>query len=444
MNRIFLPIEIKAREFHSKLLFALFGAERGYETLLGGQADLIRRMPRLGPGLYIDKSTAITKRDWFDRLREMGNYVAAWDEEGLVYLNDEVYHATRMHEDSFSMTDLFFAWGPHHVRTVLARYPEAADRVVPVGNPRMDLLRREFRGYCDDRVEALRRQYGRMILLNTNFPLHNYAKGPEAAARIFDAYPLKQQKNLLQGWYVFQRQGYDKFRQAALAIHDRFPRHTIVVRPAPSEDEAPWRHLLDGKPRVVVSKEGNVVEWIRAADVVIQFNCTTGVEAFLLDVPSIAYRCVPSDLYETPLPIACSVEAFTQEELLVAVESAVNSAGLPQERILQNREVIKDFLGSLQGRTCCERVLDEIARRRFPARSRTIPRVPAIKRLWRLWLGVVRRPDPKGVRYNRMKFSSLTVAEVRSVAQSFARAANRFHGVRITAAGPNLVRVGPA
>lgn len=446
MKRIFLPIEIKVREFHSKLLFALFAAERGYETVLGGQIELIERMPKLGRGIYIDKSTAITKRDWFRTCRELGNHVAAWDEEGLVYLSDEVYHVTRMDPESFGLTDLFFTWGPSHTSTVLSGYPDAAERVVPVGNPRMDLLRPEFRGYCDERVTELRRKYGRMLLINTNFPLHNFAKGHEAAATIFDPYPLKNKSDLLNGWYEFQKNGYESFMEAASKIYEKFPDHTIVIRPAPAESIEPWQRHFEGNRRGVVSKEGNVVEWIRAADAVVHFNCTTGIEAFLLDVPSIAYRCVQSERYETPQVIRCSTEALTLDELVEKLQTTVNTdEAKPLERYKAYKDsIIEDHLCSLEGSTCCERILDEIDRRNFPERPITTRSVPLIKRMWRAWLRVIRRPDPADIRFYREKFPGLAVEEVRSVARGFTQNAKRFGDVTITSAGPNIVRIRPA
>jgi surface carbohydrate biosynthesis protein len=446
MNRLFLPIEIKVREFHSKMLFSLFAAEQGFETVLGGQIELIEKMPALGRGLYIDKSTAITKREWFHRLHALGNHVAAWDEEGLVYLSDEVYHATRMDPEAFRLTDLFFSWGPHHTRTVLAGYPGAADRVVAGGNPRMDLLRPEFRGYCDARVAELRKRHGRILLVNTNFALHHFAKGKEAAARIFDPYPLGGKAALLKGWYAFQEEGCNAFMEAAAALHDRFPDHTIVIRPCPAEDSAPWRRLMEGKPRGIVSKEGNVVEWMRAAEATLQFNCTTGVEAYLLGWPSIAYRPVRSDEFETPLPIACGLEAFTLEEVLSRTEQLVSahaSGRSPPEPDEDRLRIITDHLGPPGGPTSCERILAEIRRRDFPERAIALPPLPLIKRAWRAWLRVVRRPDPADIRFYREKFPGLDLAEARAVAEAFSRANGRFAGVRVTRAGPNLVRITP-
>lgn len=447
IKRLFLPIEIKVREFHSKLLFALFASERGFETVLGGQIELIEHMPRLSKGLYLDKSTSILKAEWFRQCQGLGNRVAAWDEEGLLYLSDEVYHVTRMQRESFELIDLFFTWGAFHTRTVLDRYPEASDRVVPTGNPRMDLLRPEFRKFNDEAVSTLRRKHGRILLINTNFPLGNYIRGPETVSRAFSSYPLKNKGELLEGWYTFQKQGLEHFMKAADAMREHFSDHTIVIRPAPAEDRTTWERRFANESRVVVSNEGNVVEWIRAADAVVQFNCTTGIEAFLLDIPTIAYRCVKSEIYETHLSISCSREAATLDELIVQLNRAIADRAtgvMSTEGCPRGAMAIKDYLASYDGPTACERILDEIERRQFTERPYTLPPVPLIKRVWRKWLKVVRRPDPMDIRVYKQKFPGLTAEEGRKVASAFSHVTGRFKEVNITRVAPGIISVAPS
>lgn len=444
MKRIFLPIEIKVREFHSKLLFALFAAERGIETVIGGQLELIERMPKLGKGIYIDKSTAVTKPEWFAKCFGIGNYVAAWDEEGLVYLNDEVYHTTRMCDEAFALVDLFFSWGEFHKRTVVAGYPAARDLIVPTGNPRMDLLRPEYRRYCDKRVNGLKAKYGRILLVNTNFPLANFAKGQEAVKTVWDPYPFGKDKVFCDGWYNFQKSGYEGYREAALAMHEHFPDHTIIIRPAPAEKIEPWQELFAGMPRGVVSKEGNVVEWIRAAEAVLEFNCTTSIEAFLLGVPSVSYRCAVDERFEPPLPRACSIEVETMPELMTVFEKIVQGTGdAVPPRTPKQEAIIADFLTGRDGLTVCERVLNEIEARNFKERPYTLPTIPLIKRVWRAWLKVVRRHNPDDVRFYRTKFPGLTVEEARELADGFAQATGRFANIQITRAGNNIIKVRP-
>jgi surface carbohydrate biosynthesis protein len=452
MDRIFLPIEIKAREFHSKILFSLFAAEYGYEVILGGQLELCDdlswcgELSRFGHGLYIDKSTAITRRGHFRYCRSLGNNVAAWNEEGLIYLGDDVYHATRMDKEAFDQTDVFFAWGPHEARTILNRYPDAAERVVQTGNPRMDLLRPKFREYCAPIVDALRKQYGSIILINTNFPFYNFFKGFDAGIRAFDHYPIAEQHEFKSQFYEFSRKGYEGFMDAVPEIRKAFPDHTIVIRPAPVENADPWIERFKQQDRTVVTKEGNAVEWIQAADAVIQFNCTTGIETFLLGVPAIAYRCVRSSTFEAELPNACSLEAFSLEELITQLRFAIfdikegRSSFVPRP---DQQVIIDEYISRLGGRTACEQILDVIRTRKFPPQKVTIfEEVPLPKKIWRSVLRLVRRPIPPiDIRYDREKFPGLTVQEVRDIADRFSNAVSRFDRVRITSAGHNIVRI---
>ena len=73
-------------------------------------------------------------------------------------------------------------------------------------------------------------------------------------------------------------------------LSKEFGDHTIIVRPHPSENHEPWVEISEDLPNVKVLYEGSINEWALAADVVIFNNCTTGVEAFLLERPVISYR----------------------------------------------------------------------------------------------------------------------------------------------------------
>ncbi|MDE0839828.1 MAG: hypothetical protein OSB41_12370 [Kiritimatiellae bacterium] len=82
-------------------------------------------MSKLGKGIYTDKSTSVTKPEWVTKFCALGNDVSAWDEKGLVYLSEAVYHGTRMCDEAFELVDLFYSWGASHTRTVEAGYSAA-------------------------------------------------------------------------------------------------------------------------------------------------------------------------------------------------------------------------------------------------------------------------------------------------------------------------------
>ena len=153
---VLLPVEIKVREFHAKILQSAVAAERGFDVVLGEQNTMIRQMPALPRGVYIDKSIDRTKILPFGRLKAAGNKIAAWCEEGLVYRDRDAYLHERISEKSLTQSDIFFAWGGVQADDVGSYVPEAKSKIKISGNPRFDLLRPELLEFYDQAQDALR------------------------------------------------------------------------------------------------------------------------------------------------------------------------------------------------------------------------------------------------------------------------------------------------
>ncbi|MCS5607779.1 MAG: hypothetical protein NZ936_19460, partial [Alphaproteobacteria bacterium] len=143
---LLLPVETKVREFHAKLLVAAIAVERGYRVVLGEQNAMVRQIDHLPRGLYIDKSIASSKTEHFQRLRQRGNKVAAWCEEGLVYRDRQAYLEQRINLDSLAQVETFFCWGDVQRQDIGGLATGMEQKLSPTGNPRFDLLRPGFRG----------------------------------------------------------------------------------------------------------------------------------------------------------------------------------------------------------------------------------------------------------------------------------------------------------
>ena len=74
----------------------------------------------------------------------------------------------------------------------------------------------------------------------------------------------------------FQEANFGKFIPMVRALSQQHRDHRIVIRPHPSESHDPWRRLAAELPNASVVYEGNVAEWLLAAELLIHNNCTTG------------------------------------------------------------------------------------------------------------------------------------------------------------------------
>ena len=181
MNKkaVILPVETKSRELHGKLFLALNLLAKGHPVLIGEQGRLWEMADLVAPAIYVDKSIAATHTGWIRRCRAMGHEVVSWDEEGLIFFEPWMYRKLRVEPKSFEGLSRFFAWGEVQRDAICEEYPSWRDKIALCGNPRFDLLRPELREFYREEVDALKRQFGKMLLVNTNFALHNHFKAPE-------------------------------------------------------------------------------------------------------------------------------------------------------------------------------------------------------------------------------------------------------------------------
>ena len=435
---LLLPIETKVREFHAKLLLAAVAAERGFQVLLGEQNAMLAQRRHLPRGIYIDKSVGRTKTGNFRRLKAAGSPVAAWCEEGLVYRDRDTYLHERVSNESLAEASLFFAWGEVQAADVRRKAPEAADKIRISGNPRFDLLRPEWRGLFAPEAEALSRRFGPYLLLNSNFSRFNHFMGYDfwiEALKQRGTITNQSQLDFFMHWRDFLGEVFRGFTAALPVLAQAFPDHRLIVRPHPSEDHDEWRRQAQGLANVEVIYEGSVIPWLLAAEVVLHNSCTTGLEAYLLGRPVVAYRPASNEILDSELPNAVSRQAFELDEL-VAVIGEVLEGGAAEA--VDGAQAAR-YVAALDGPLAAEQVvaaLDEIAVPGVPlalgpaarlglAASQTVAAVkPWARRL---------RQGAKANAYAAQKFPGIELAEVAAGLQQFRQLSGRFVEVKAEA-----------
>lgn len=413
---VILPVETKAREFHGKLFLALNLLQAGHPVLIGEQGRLWNYCDLVAPGIYLDKSVAATRAEWFKRCRAMGHAVVSWDEEGLVFFDNWLYRKQRIEPKAFDQVARFFAWGEVQREAICEEYPPYRDKIALCGNPRFDFLRPELRDFYRPAVAELKQRLGPMILVNTNFAFHNHFKSPEEVRQLLAKYPIANEPGYMDKWIAMHREMHEAYLAMVPELLARYPDRAVVVRPHPSENHAPWRELAKSHPRLQVDGTGNVHEWILASEAVIHFNCTTAVEAYLLGVPAIAYRPARYPRYENHLPNALSENAFSLAELWTALDgrkTARERGALWTEE--QDRTAAR-YMTGLSGKTAAGRVTGEIAalaaalpQKSFGAKQRLLA---AAKRFWRLRLHERREARLPANQYAAQKFPGMERAEI--------------------------------
>jgi surface carbohydrate biosynthesis protein len=367
---LLIPVENQVRELDPKLLLACIAAQRGFSSVIGSRRELELRIDSYPKSVYLSKSMTKRSLKFFRIAKKFDHEIVTWDEEALVHLPPETYFSRRLHPDAIQQVSHLFAWGPDNVE-LWRQYPHLPTNlpIHSVGNPRIDMLRPEMQPFYEDEVQTLRDTYGDFVLINTNFNhvnafgadmnLFQPVKSPGETAQ-FGRAANGMSREYAESLWNHKQAVFQTFQQLIPKLDKAFPELNIVIRPHPTERQDVYKEIAARCSRVHVTNQGNVVPWILATQAVIHNGCTTGIEAFVMDVPSISYRVpineeIDDGFYR--LPNAVSNQCFTFDQLQDVLNQVL--AGKLVTSDTEERQALVDhYLAPLSGPLSCARMVD--------------------------------------------------------------------------------------
>jgi len=361
-RRLTLPVEIFNREFDAKVLLSCFAAERGFSVIIGAKRDINLSLASLPPSIYLPINLHNRNQVTTYLLENLGHTLAGVDEEAIVYCSPEVYVKEKLGTKVFPQPKLFLAWGSENARIWKSQTNYNGMPVYTTGNPRTDLLRPELQQYWAQQVKEILQNYGRIILINTNFgKLNNFRpnKGDEkkaldGAARSPGAIDKDELGMAKHRFALFQY-----FQEMVGEVGKAFPTHTVLIRPHPSENHETWKHAAKGCSNVHVHFEGHVTPWLLAADAIIHNSCTTGLEGYLLNRPVFAFQPITSERFDKKLPNAVSQQATSSKELIDLIRTALSSpTPLQKNGSCERTQLVEKYLAFLNGPFASEKIVD--------------------------------------------------------------------------------------
>lgn len=358
---VILPSETQSREFDAKLLLACALAERGLPTYVGSRIAIHARISCFPRSVYIAKDFRKPSHRIFRILAGLGHRILGWDEEGILFFSAKAFHERRIHVPAFQMVEELFAWGPQN-----AQFLQSAPgyRGVPIhdfGNPRIDMLRPELRGFYDAEVAALKQRFGSFILVNTNFGRLNhavpkYVVRPDGKDHSVGGTVTPYMRNA----WTHRLKIFEAFQAMLPKLAAAFPDKKIVVRPHPAESHDAWRRAAGGNERIIVSHEGAVYPWLLACGAMIHNGCTTGIEGYFLGAPVISYRPVKSDEFDLGISNNLSLQVETEAELCAAIarrSKPERTAATETEM----QKIIAPYFSSVTGPLATDRIADAVS-----------------------------------------------------------------------------------
>jgi surface carbohydrate biosynthesis protein len=357
---LILPAEIHSREFDARLLHAIVALRRGWRVIVGSKALINRAIWRMPRGVYLCQTITHKRVPLLNLLRRLGFVAFGWDEEGLIYLNRDVYLMRRVSVETLSLLNSVITWGPQGAEDVGHRAKSLGKLPIAMGNPRFDLLRHELRGLYADQVAAIRAKYGRFVLINTNFSSLNpvisiHDLKPRTTSEKHP--PTDDERMQFADMQKHRSEVFKHFREDLPLFASLHPETQFVLRAHPGENEEIWQKAFAQNPNVKVVREGSSIPWLIAADALLHNNCTTAVEAAVIGLPPICYCPVVSLRDESALPNPISHRAYDLEQLAEAMGMSVaGSLTLGDAQL----DVLKQYVSSTSGPLASDRIMDHL------------------------------------------------------------------------------------
>lgn len=361
---LILPVENQVRELDAKLLLACVAAQNDYRCLIGWKGLIDARVGRFPPSIYLAKSMTKANLTILRIKRKLGHQVVAWDEEAVVHYPQQIYYARRIGPESIKLIDLFIAWGEDN-RSLLEAYPDFNGAPIHVlGNPRSDLLRPELRGFYADQADALNREHGDFILINTNFgSVNGYSDKLNLLRQVNGSsddwvqgrMSIGMPMDYARGLFHHRRGVFQEFQTLVKRIASAYPQRKIILRPHPAEDHGFWHHWCADTKNIEVTAEGNVIPWLLAADCLIHNGCTTAVEAYLLGTRVVSFVPMNNDHFENKLPNELGDRAKTSEDV---IDKISNGRERGADGVRTRHELISHYISSLEGELASQRIVD--------------------------------------------------------------------------------------
>lgn len=455
---VIIPIESQVRELDPKLLLACVAAERGFTVFLGSKREVGFRIASLPRSIFLGKSMTARSIKLFGILKKLGHDIFIWDEEALVHHSKEQYYGRRIDSRTLELVNALLAWGPENA-DLFKKYPTYSGQpIIITGNPRIDMMRKEVISFYESESELIQKRFGVFILINTNFSmvngflpslnLRNPPVSPDGPSQDGSA-ARGLSSDFADGWANHKQALFDHFKELVPMLSKDFPNNTIVVRPHPMENHDVWRQLADPYGNVKVIHQGNVIPWLKAARAVIHNGCTTGIEAYIIKLPAIAYRPVVSRNYDLNLPNSLSHECFDYEELSLTLKSIL-SCKLGSSESIERKQIIDTYISALDGPMACDRIVDVLDQ--YYASQFGLPRPGRISYLSAWIMSLYRHlkkrfvsPKLSGHRHNsdflKQRFPGVSLDELKHRISRLSLTLGRFENVKALQVSKNIFKL---
>lgn len=328
-KEVYIPIEIKAREFASQVYLAGALARKGARVFVGSKSSVDRLVneKRNKQGVYLYKGGGSRVEKFRNALKRVTS-IAVLDQEVSPALKNYDYIKIRFVAGSLKYVSRLYYVG-REAKEAAIRCLEGIDsnRIKDFGWPRVDLWMPSKSYIWNDDIKKIHDEFGdEFLLFSSDFGINSQRLLDERSLRL-ELVGAKKTKDELEFMRKQQEDAYRNFNRFVEFLHEidadaRLP--LIIIRPHPGEDHKVWLDKTSELKNIKTVYRGDITPWLLASKGLLHRGCTTAIQAAISQVKT-GFLTNYSDAASNSIVPRLSPELYNLEEVVTWANSAENT-----------------------------------------------------------------------------------------------------------------------
>ncbi len=284
-----LPIEIKVREYLSKVYLACKLAEKLQQDVIIGEKNKVYSLFKENKNFYLISKGGPVKLFNFFKKNYPENYLGILDEEAPLSNITKVELKPRIHKKIFKNIDDYFSWGSldRNLLNKTLKQKELKNLIKCYGHPKFDLLKKRNIKIFDKEVKQIKKKYKNLVFIPSSFNFDQVLD--ENKMDEFQIYNFVNSDNeKVKKRYLeiksLEQENYELFIKLLVELSRKHPNYNFVFRPHPRQSIKLLKKRILKKPKNLhVVYNYTVTPWIIASKLYIHYGCTSSLEASFLE-----------------------------------------------------------------------------------------------------------------------------------------------------------------
>ena len=426
---IYIAVEIKYREFLSRLLLGAASALNGNDVFLGDDEifKLIEKK-KLNPGIILLKSITPIKR----RMLQLENYkknkciVTSLDEEGgLPQVSYRDFAFRRYSYKSLSYTDSVFCWGEYDFKNNVKIFSKSKKKFLITGNPRFDLLDNKI---AKNFVKKKKPTKLKVVIISS------YMVFARSLA-FSDQFHIKNEfkEDYHYDHFAYRAAMSTNYIKLLKKIIYHFPEIEIDVWIHPNESVANWKKIVPDKENIKFTSGTKFLSKEKRDNTIfIHSGSGLAFNALLQNKIVISYQPIQSKWNDT-LPNMNSIIMKSDEEIIKYIKrKKYNQFKINQKKINYLRKVISNS----KNHDACYKIASHWEK----FKSKDLSKKNGLSKiLIKNQLRLIRQKINYKI-YNR-KFPPFTYSELNNLKKILIKFNPKFKNLKFSLIGPKLINI---